>query len=209
MTIRTWFQTMGTTRLADGWLLIFMIYSTLLPRAWHVCFNRLFETMPPNAQLAQEVERPAVNHEVVGSSLHSNITTYNFFSFTFQSSFHSRPIRCLFSKTRSITVVFHLFIQQNNFSSVYVWIFMSVQEPASHYRLGLKLGTYCDNATRCIIMSTETQTTRTETEITRPKRAALSCESFSSSVHRCRRLSTRSNSSPADVDEVVASDRNS
>jgi len=25
---------------------------------------------------------------------------------------------------------------------------MSMQEPANHYRLGLKLGTYCDNATR-------------------------------------------------------------
>ena len=23
---------------------------------------------------------------------------------------------------------------------------MSMQEPANHYRLGLKLGTYCDNA---------------------------------------------------------------
>jgi len=25
---------------------------------------------------------------------------------------------------------------------------MSMQEPANHYRLGLKLGTYCDNADR-------------------------------------------------------------
>jgi len=59
---------MGTTRLADGWLLIFMIYSTLLPRG--MCFTRLFKTLLPTAQLAQVVEQPAVNHEVVGSSLH-------------------------------------------------------------------------------------------------------------------------------------------
>ena len=29
---------------------------------------------------------------------------------------------------------------------------MSMQEPANHYRLGLKLGTYCDNAPRTILV---------------------------------------------------------
>jgi len=69
---------MGTTRLADGWLLIFMIYSTLLPRGMWAS-HRLFKTLPPTVQLAQEVEPPAVNHEVVGSSLHYDIIFFSSF----------------------------------------------------------------------------------------------------------------------------------
>jgi len=49
-----------------------------------VCFTRLFKTLLPTAQLAQEAERPAVNHEVMGSSLHYDFFSYHFFPSLFK-----------------------------------------------------------------------------------------------------------------------------
>ena len=37
---------------------------------------------------------------------------------------------------------------------------MSMQEPANHYRLGLKLGTYCDNAYRNVYYTTVDHVTK-------------------------------------------------
>jgi len=105
---------MGTTRLADGWLLIFMNYSTIT--AWHVCFTRLFKTLLPTAQLTQEVERLSVNYEVVGSS---HMMLYFF------SSLYKVPsavgLYAAYSVKQDLLQSFSTYsFNANNYSSVYV-----------------------------------------------------------------------------------------
>jgi len=53
-----------------GWRLVINIHDLQHSITAGMCAYRLFKTLLRAAQLAQEVERPAVNHEVVGSSIH-------------------------------------------------------------------------------------------------------------------------------------------
>ena len=55
---RTRFQVSRSTRLAGGWLLIFMMYSTLLYTARQACFTSLFKTrLLTNCRFGSEVQR--------------------------------------------------------------------------------------------------------------------------------------------------------
>jgi len=125
------FETTGSTRLAGGWLLIFMMYtsSTLLPRGERA----LLGCSEHGCRLLGWLKARMIscNCEPRDREFETRLPRLVLLFFNFQSSFDS--IRYLFSKTGSITIVFHSLNTNNlnNFINVYMcYLMMNIYEHA-------------------------------------------------------------------------------